>query len=245
VTTVVVPDSFNRIGRLDLAARARLSESSIPRTIAVLAILTALCIVLSAESTASRQETVALELSTVGLSLTILALWLRLRYALHLVALVFLAFAIEGMFFRGSTPHTAFGWVAHFSYPVIFAGPIFQFWKRGGPFSTVRGDEWQSERTQVDTLRKLSNPTVVEFRAGTFWTGYSTYRVHNFSDGWAIATFKTPTLNTLCDFRIRDEKAVQIGRLDGALTLTVEHKVLGRSVEPPGLKANLRPTGCE
>jgi hypothetical protein len=96
---LIVRKDYSKLERLDLAARARLSEASIPRTIVVFAILAVTCTVLSAGSTASRYETGTVELLTVALYLTLVVLWLRWKYAFHLVAILFVAIAIGGMFF--------------------------------------------------------------------------------------------------------------------------------------------------
>lgn len=218
----LVRKDYSQLERLDLAARARATEASIPRTIVVFAIFAVICTVLSAGSTASQNETGAVELFSVSLYLTLIALWLRWKYAFHMIALLFIAVAVGGMFFRGYNPHTAFGWIVYLSYPLIFAAPIYQFWKNGVTFRAVRGKDWQTERAQVSdwlaAIQRSSRPTILEFSTGSFWTGYSTYRVLNIDYGWAIARFKTSKLQTLYDFRIRDDRAdVQNSKLNPAL----------------------------
>jgi hypothetical protein len=61
----------------------------------------------------------------------------------------------------------------------------------------------------------------------------------NIGDGWAIARLKTPRLETLCDFRIKNDRALLVGQLEnGVLTLTVDNKLMGRSTGSPDLKVD-------
>lgn len=222
------------VERLDLAARALVTESALSGKTVLSFIFTLISVCRAAVSTASHVENVAvwaIPVFSVAATLTLLARW---RYALHLWGIGFWAVALGIPFFHLHS-RSMVDWISAFAYCLIFAMWGWDQWKRGVPFARTRGKGWQKERSQVrEWFVTLEGTTpvghVVEVNSGSFWTGYFTYRLLNEGNYWAVAKFKKSNPYWPVDYRVRDVSAVQITELVEGKRIELEGRLIGHCV---------------
>ncbi len=201
--------TLSPIEQLDLAARSIANNRLVSYLKIALPIFSCLCVILASISEASKREIQLVTILAVSGVIASVAVWSSWRYKLHIVALFGLAFAVTNVLSEDHPHyHTVAGWMAGRSLTFLFV------YYGIGPFVIARrhamvyGDDWQAQRKKVDEwLHQERTANVVEFPAGSFWTGYWTYRILNAGDCWLVARFKRGT-DKLAECRVRHLKDV-------------------------------------
>jgi hypothetical protein len=220
---------LTEIERLDLAAKARVAELSLPQKRFLLVILSVSLVVLAATSTASSFETLVMRIMAVLSTAATITLFSRWRYALHLSAAVWFIIAVGLISVRLHDPTAFSGWAfGYIAFIVLFG---CRFWKEAGPYAAVQA--WNNEQSQVQQwLKMLMNPAadreVIEVSSGSFWTGYYVHRMLRSGNYWAIASwpknFRRPR-----EYRVFGSDSIRITELpDGALDILMGTRRLGR-----------------
>lgn len=215
-----------------MAARAVVTESALPRLRGISFIFSVFILSLAIGSTASYMETIAVRAIVVLSSLTTIILLARWRYSLHLLGMVFAMIAIGLLFFHVYS-HSVLGWTSVLAYCGLFIYWAWHLWKLGSPFGATRGQKWQKERSQVrEWLKTLESQIpldrVLEVPAGSFWTGYITYRLLKDGNYWAVAKFRNGYRYGLIDYRVHDKEAVRISEFADGHKLEIGNRFKGR-----------------
>jgi hypothetical protein len=182
------------VERMDLVARSKSNAPLISYARIVLLLLAPLCILLAVNSTAPFPETVLVAiLGAVGL-LTAVILWLNWRYKVYALALFCFLFA-SGDVLSHDHPHshTVLGWIAAHSLLPLFVYYACGLWIIANRYALANSNGFREDRDQFDKWMQTLNgrsANEIEFPAGSFWTGYWTYRILNPGECWIVAQFK-------------------------------------------------------
>jgi len=226
----IVESHLGEIDRLDLAAKAE-AAGGLLRTYQKFGVfLSVLFSILAIGSEASREETLAVTALAAFTVITTIALLFRWRYSLHMLALMFFAVGVGSLLFETSEVRYTRFVIAVLAYPI---------WKLGSALAEGSGSGWDLERSQVRQWLKplqdrFTTETVLELPSGSFWQGYSTYRLSYLGDCWAVATFKNGRLRRPMTYRIRSLNSVRLMRLeDGKLDIEIDgHLIQGVELSP-------------
>ncbi len=206
---------LSKLERLDLAARAMVSEMALHRIRIGMSFLSVVLGLLALSSTASPAETLSIRgAAAVCVVLTLLA-WFGWRYSFHAFALACVGLAILTFLFDSPHPHTVLGWISQFALAFVWSNVGYHLLKRGILFAAIRGQGWETERSQVQDwfegpMNQERSSVVLDIPTGSFWTGYFTYRLVHLGDSWAVMKFKTGNYYRLLDFRILDKSMVRV-----------------------------------
>jgi hypothetical protein len=226
-----VKTNLTDLERLDLAAKAQVTEDSLGRLCLVMAIISVFLALLAFASEAALAETVAVCVIAALAAVATFSLWLRWRFSVQAFAIFVCAIGV-GSFFFGASAHSLAGWVSRFCYLAFFLLAGCRWWISAIPFATVSAAGWEKENSQVrqwlELLRTESRPPQVwELASGSFGTGYYTHRLLKTDNFWAAAKFKRGKLRRLCGYRIYDAQAVRIVEsANDKLTVQIGDKLL-------------------
>lgn len=167
-------------------------------------------------SQASPSET--LEVWTFALVgvVTVIMLLLHWCYAAYGVSMLNFLAAIEILKYSNYTYwHSFLGSTTNQMFLVWFLSNGYGWWKAAAPFAAAHDESFDKERRQVgqwlaDLKYGDRNHQVIEFSAKSFWNGYSTYRLLDLGNCWAVARFKFNNLRGLAEYRVRNPDAVTV-----------------------------------
>jgi len=189
---------MSSVEEMDLAAKVRANQRLITYIKVVLPVTSILFVVLASVSEAPRRETRLIAALAAGAVIASVLVWTKWRYKLYGVAAFCFLFAVGNMLSHDHPQyHTILEWIAARSLSFLFIFYGFGMCVVARRYSIVIGDDWNSQRKQLDdwfeTLSGQSGINVIEFPAGSFWTGYWTYRILNTGHAWLVAKFKRGT----------------------------------------------------
>jgi hypothetical protein len=221
------------IERLDLVARAEAIEASFVRSATVFTFLSGFGILLAINSEASYHETLAVRALAILAVVTTIMLWLRSRYSLYAMEIVFFGTLSGGLFlFDDPDNHTLLGASAQFVGVGILFWRGYRCWANAKPFAEAHGAGFENERSQVrHWMEVLGSPEhsdhAVDFTAKSFRTGYWTYRLLNTGSCWLVEKFKMGKLNRLLDCRVRELRTVRVvNQSEGKLSILLGDQLI-------------------
>lgn len=226
------------LARLDMAARALISETFISRN-RWLFLFINLCFVASAFAPDSRFDNPLLApVFAVCASFATAILWVHWRYKLYVPALFCFAIAI-GFVLLGKAVDMTSGRIYGSIMSAMFG---YAIWTQAGPFATVNAPGWEKEQAQVSAWWRVltapeRNEEVIEFSAGSFWTGVYAYRLMRPGPFWAVAKLYKGEARRLSDYRIRELSAVTFtGSPTGEMMVTMGNRTMRVvNISPPTL----------
>jgi hypothetical protein len=203
-----------KIARLDMAARALISERYISRN-RWLFLFTNLVLgeFVFAYSTRFDSALIA-PIFAVCAAVATVALWTDWRYKIYVLAFFCLLLTM-GCALLGRAFDTLSDRLYGIGMSIVFG---LASWKQAGPYAIANAPGWETERSQVEAWWwKLTSPErandIIEFSAGNFWTGHYTYRLMDVESGWAVARLWKGIGRILPNFRIRELSAVTFASL--------------------------------
>jgi hypothetical protein len=214
------------IERLDLVARAEAIRASFVRSAIVFTCLSGFGILLAINSEASYRETLAVRALATLAVVTTTMLWLKSRYSLYAMEMVFFGTLSAGLFlFDDPDNHTLLGASAQFAGVGMLFWGGYRCWANAKPFADAHGSGFENERSQVrHWMDVLNSPEhadhTVDFTAKSFRTGYWTYRLLNTGSCWLVEKFKMGNLSRLLDCRVRELGTVRVvNQSEGKLSI--------------------------
>jgi hypothetical protein len=218
----------DEIARLDMAARAVISETFISRNRWPFLLINLFLVAAVLASNARFDTPLNAPVFTVCAALATAILWVDWQYKLYVPALFYFATAI-GCVFLGKT----FDALSDRIYGILMSTMFgLVFWKQAGPFATTNESGWEKERYEVDAWWRVLTATerdkeVIEFSTGSFWTGYRTYRLTSSGHYWAMVRLWKGKACVLADFRIRELSAVTFTTLPtGEKQVTIGNRTM-------------------
>lgn len=202
------------IARLDMAARALISERYISGNRWWILFINLVLVGFVCTYRARFDTPLIAPIFVVCAAAATLALWTEWRYMIYVLA--FFCFLLTiGCALLGRTFDTLFDRLYAIAMSIIFG---LVSWKQAGPYAIANAPGWETERSQVEAWWwKLTSPEIandiIEFSAGSFWTGRHTYRLMDVGSGWAIARLWKGFARILPNFRIRELSAVSFASL--------------------------------
>jgi hypothetical protein len=214
------------IERLDLVARAEAIKASFVRSAIVFTFLSGFGILLAISSEASYHETLAVRALASLAVVTTIMLWLRSRYSLYAMEMIFFGTLSAGLLvFDDPDNHTLLGASAQFVGVGMLLWGGYRCWANAKPFAEAHGTGFETERSQVRHWMHVLDSQehsdyTVDFTAKSFRTGYWTYRLLHTGSCWLIEKFKLGRLSRLLDCRVRALGAVRVvNQSEGKLSI--------------------------
>lgn len=195
------------IERLDLVARTLPVSAGIWTQRLGMLFAAVLLVWIAYTAEASHQEMFLIRvLADVAVIATVLVWLLPRRYSLYGVSLLVVAYTIITLILEPL--RSPYFWVA-----LYIAVAYFDFARR---YAIVTREDWRGERDLVNTwisiIESSDRLDVFELKANSFWTGYSTYRIHNPGECWVVARFNKKGTR-LQDCRVHELSDVVFRRL--------------------------------
>ena len=141
-------------------------------------------------------------------------------------------------FSASSSPLDVYSWEKPLTrYPIDSTAsvcPFFSAWLLGSrpAYAIANAPGWETERSRAEAWWwRLTSPEIandiIEFSAGSFWTGHHTYRLMDVGSGWAIARLWKGIGRILPNFRIRELSAVTFASLPtGEMRVTIGSRTM-------------------
>lgn len=236
----------SKIERLDLAARTLIAHKMLLFMQIMMSIFSCFMIFVVVYNNFPGSEAWALRLTTGAIAITTLLLWLRWRYAFYALAFSWIVFVISSFIFR-SDIHTLAGLIERGIFALsqlIF--PIHLI-RQGLVFADVRGRTDEEERLEAKNLMKLMEELRVKpeensslnIPSGSFWTGYFSYCLSDFSGSWIVGKFKTGS-DRILELRVLSKRAVSLMEAtNGKMVLRLDNKKIKNIAVSPELRQNL------
>jgi hypothetical protein len=166
---------------------------------------------------------------------TTIALWTDSPYRFHILAFWWLVIAAGGVLFD---PHRHSPWglaLRICGWPLLLSFNAYSSWTVGRAVAAIRSGEWQYESDQVESWTQLlgtaeRQSSVIEFDAGSFWTGYFTYRLVDRRLFWVVARFRRHKPLGWMELRAYPPESVSFPRAaDGGTLVKIGGKKLAAS----------------
>jgi len=240
-----MPEASTELQRLDFVAKSQCNRGlNSGTTRLVMTGLASFIILLAIVSEAPRGETLQVRvLAGVALVCAVTS-WLLERYAGFAWTAMFLTIAVETLLTRDFSRRTP-GWAARLWLVAYFLYMAFFFFKRSWDLAVTEGSGWEKEREQVHKWAAIlgsSNESsqVLQFSAGSFWTGYFVYRMLNAGFCWVVAKFRKSNVRKMIECRVLDLGAVRQTRpREGELGLEIDNRPLPKVKASPDMQARL------
>ncbi len=218
----------DKIARLDMAARALISERYISGNRWSFLFINLILIGFAFAYSARFDSGLIAPIFAVGATVATAALWTDWRYKIYVVA--FFCFHLTiGCLLLGKTFDTLSDRLYGIGMSILFG---LASWKQAGPYAIANAPGWETERSQAEAWWwRLTSPEIandiIEFSAGSFWTGHHTYRLMDVGSGWAIARLWKGIGRILPNFRIRELSAVTFASLPtGEMRVTIGSRTM-------------------
>lgn len=205
-----------QIERLDLVARAEATKIILSLVRVPSTFVAAFVVLLAVVSKASFYETLAVSILAILAVVTTIMLWMRSRYAVCALAVLFFAIVIAAWFVVDDPDAQTFlGSTSRYVISAILLVKGYTWATDAVPFIRAQSEGLENERYQVeDWIKILTSPgrtdPVAEFSTKSFWTGNWTYRLLDARSCWVVAKFKTRNTGRLLQCRVRERGTVRV-----------------------------------
>ena len=213
---VDVSKDLSELERLNIAARAVVATSYLPRYLVLSTILAAFIVFLAIGSSASFGETLAVRIIAAVATASWVGLWLHWRYSIHGLAILFILTLLCAPLFI-TEPITFIDWGSLLAGIWLLSRGARGLWTAGDWLAAGGGEDFDSERAEVSQwLSVMTGGSVtqenVELQAGSFQNGYATYVILHSGGYWEVARFKNKLKKRLLEFRVLETCSPRISQ---------------------------------